>query len=105
MRVHHSLPGVLEGVLLVLCDLLTGFMGESVTSGEGPEPPTTASLALRCHRAGGALGIGVSSFSSPCKSLSNRNCAIRMECYMGTAREGEESHEEHNNEKKGKTAK
>lgn len=42
--------------------------------GEGAGPPV--SLALRCQRAGGALGMGVSSCSSECRSLSNTNCAM-----------------------------
>lgn len=50
-------------------------MGE----GTGPE----ASLALRCQRAGGALGMGVSSCSSDCRSVSNTNCAIGAERLEG----------------------
>lgn len=50
-------------------------MGE----GAGPE----ASLALRCQRARGALGMGVSSCSSECRSLSNTNCAMRGELLEG----------------------
>lgn len=65
-------PGVLDGVLLKLWERLAGFMGDTPT-GLGPGP---LSLALRCHRAGGAFGIGVSSLSSPCRSASNRNCAM-----------------------------
>lgn len=63
----HS-PGVRLGVRPALCDLLAARMGE----GAGP----VASFALRCQRAIGALGMGASSLSSECKSLSNTNCAM-----------------------------